>query len=224
MARSADKYKGKYISILGDSISTLEGYNKSPFAEFYDGGHKLLYDVHGISDTWWGMLIEYLGAKLLSNDSYLGTMVSDDPRGEIYGPPASCDERIDNLAKEGIEPNLIIVFIGLNDWENAVSNFYAAYHGMLKKIKSRYSSADIWAMSLPLGYIRDDSVMPPRDFAAVDISSYNDAIKTASEQTNCTFINLNDLSYETLDGSHPTGQGMREIFLKIKAQVQNKKS
>ena len=60
MMSTAEKYRDKYISILGDSISTLEGYNKSPFAEFYNGGHKLLYNVHGISDTWWGMLIEHL--------------------------------------------------------------------------------------------------------------------------------------------------------------------
>ena len=81
MMSTAEKYRDKYISILGDSISTLEGYNKSPFAEFYNGGHKLLYNVHGISDTWWGMLIEHLSGKLLSNDSYSGTMVSNNPRG-----------------------------------------------------------------------------------------------------------------------------------------------
>lgn len=220
MMSTAEKYRDKYISILGDSISTLEGYNKSPFAEFYNGGHKLLYNVHGISDTWWGMLIEHLGGKLLSNDSYLGTMVSDDPRGKIYGPPASDDSRIGNLAKGGIEPELIIVFIGFNDWENAIPNFYAAYHEMLKKIKGRYSSADIWVMSLPRGYIQGDSDMNiPPQFDCMEITPYNEAIEFAAVQENCTFINLNDLSYETLDGSHPTGKGMREIFLEIKAQI-----
>ena len=75
-------------------------------------------------------------------------------------------------------------------------------------------------MSLPRGYIQGDSDMNiPPQFDCMEITPYNEAIEFAAVQENCTFINLNDLSYETLDGSHPTGKGMREIFLEIKAQI-----
>ena len=35
------KYSGKYFSVLGDSISTFEGYNPADYAVFYDRDRKL---------------------------------------------------------------------------------------------------------------------------------------------------------------------------------------
>ena len=70
-----DKYKNKYISILGDSIST--------FAAFYNIERKIISHIATLSDTWWGQVIEKLGAKLLVNNSISGSTVTWHPSYEI---------------------------------------------------------------------------------------------------------------------------------------------
>ena len=62
-------YQGKYFSVLGDSISTLDGYNPPENAVFYDWKNKMIFDVYTPSDTWWGYVIESLGGQLLVNDA-----------------------------------------------------------------------------------------------------------------------------------------------------------
>ena len=64
-----DKYKNKYISILGDSISTFEGCSEPKDAAFYNIERKIISHIATLSDTWWGQVIEKLGAKLLVNNS-----------------------------------------------------------------------------------------------------------------------------------------------------------
>lgn len=56
-----NRYKGKYFSILGDSISTLQGYSEPEYAVFYDTTRKLESGVLTSLDTWWGQVIEQLG-------------------------------------------------------------------------------------------------------------------------------------------------------------------
>ena len=59
-----DKYKGKLFSVLGDSISTLEGYSVPSDAVFYEGANKLYGDIYAPADTWWGQIINSLGGEL----------------------------------------------------------------------------------------------------------------------------------------------------------------
>ena len=61
-------YQNKYFSILGDSISTLEGYSQPREAAFYSGERKLKSGVFTPSDTWWGQVIERLGGQLLGEE------------------------------------------------------------------------------------------------------------------------------------------------------------
>ena len=70
-----DRYQNKYFSILGDSMSTLEGYSQPRHAAFYDTARKFESGVLRPSDTWWGMVIEHFGGRLLVNHSVSGSMV-----------------------------------------------------------------------------------------------------------------------------------------------------
>ena len=65
-------YKNKLFSVLGDSISTLEGYSVPESAVYYDTAHKLTLGVLTPKDTWWGQVIDHLGGKLLINNSFSG--------------------------------------------------------------------------------------------------------------------------------------------------------
>ena len=60
-------YKSKYFSILGDSISTLAGYNPQGYEVFYKWDKMLQAGIFEAKDTWWGKVIDELGGKLLIN-------------------------------------------------------------------------------------------------------------------------------------------------------------
>jgi len=93
-----DRYQGKYFSVLGDSISTLAGWNPPDHAVFYNWEHKRPSGVLGPEDTWWGKVIDALGGQLLMNESWSGSLVCKHPRCEIESYGCS-DVRTGNLGK-----------------------------------------------------------------------------------------------------------------------------
>ena len=74
--QKGNKYFGKYFSILGDSISTLDGYNPSGYNIFYTGEKCDIANVHDMADTWWEMVINYFCGELLVNNSWSGSQVA----------------------------------------------------------------------------------------------------------------------------------------------------
>ena len=98
-------FLGKKISILGDSISTFNGYIPSGNAAWYPKG-----EVTAVTDTWWYQLIQQQGATLGVNESWSGSKVAAD------GPNQSmCSTtRIRNLGNKGT-PDLILFYGGTND-------------------------------------------------------------------------------------------------------------
>lgn len=47
-------YKNKLFSILGDSISTLDGYNPREYEVFYKFENCYKANIYVPQDTWWG--------------------------------------------------------------------------------------------------------------------------------------------------------------------------
>ena len=68
----------KYVSILGDSISTFEGCNTKGYSIYYDEYHKEINGIKGVEDMWWHKVITHLGAQLCTNNSYSGSLVTGD--------------------------------------------------------------------------------------------------------------------------------------------------
>lgn len=155
-------YKNKLFSILGDSISTFEGYSEPYDASFYDGLLKCQTDILRVTDTWWGQVIERLGGELLVNNSISGSLVCKHPNCEISSYGCS-DERTSSLDRIGVQPNVIMVFLGTNDWgygvklkpddeteKSLLSVFSVAYKTMLEKLQRNYPMAEIWCFTLPV--------------------------------------------------------------------------
>ena len=69
-------YYGKSFSILGDSISTLAGYNPDGYAVFYQGENCVLSDIRGMYDTWWGKVLSFFEGQLVVNNSWSGSRVT----------------------------------------------------------------------------------------------------------------------------------------------------
>lgn len=220
------KYKDKYFSILGDSLSTFKGVSEPSFAYFYDESKKLESDVITVSDTWWGKVIESLGANLLINNSISGSTVSFSPLYE-YNSYGCSDERTSSLDKNGIEPDVIMVYLGTNDWgagfqlkkdfldkEESRKIFSVAYQSMVSKLKQRYSKAEIWCFTLTTSYCSKNSEFEfPKLKHGYSILDFSGVIKDVALSNGCKVIDLFNYCkpFDTIDGFHPNKNGMETI-------------
>lgn len=217
-------YQGKFFSILGDSISTLDGYNPPDHAVFYDWQNKRRSHVYTPSDTWWGIVIDTLGGRLLINNAWSASTVCKHPLYEIESYGCS-DSRTSGLGVGTLHPDVIMILMGLNDWgrgtrvdpvegEEDLTIFSKAYACMLDKIKKNYPHSEIWCMTLPRSCWRSNpDFRAPECFAGVTMADYCEAIRQCAAAAGCVLIDLNvsDMPYDTIDGYHPNADGMRTI-------------
>ena len=140
-----DDFEGLNLSIIGDSISTFDGYSNSTtynplynsttaatFNPYYDDDNENKADrAHiAVGDTWWMQTAEALGMNLLVNNSWSGSRVMLDyadgqttlTNGNFYRSDgtlgftsAGYKDRCVNLHKGTKNPDIIAVFLGTND-------------------------------------------------------------------------------------------------------------
>lgn len=209
-----NNWNGKNITIVGDSISTLKGYIPEGYNIFYQDELSEANKVFTPADTWWGKVIDRTGGKLLQNNSWSGSLVSRAPERDVLWPSASCDERIEALAKDGVSPEVILCYIGINDWGNAIAietdgphpdctSFLDSYHEMLRKMTASYPAAKIYCCTLCFGRAITDGTL----------DKYNAVIRSVAPQYGATVLDIAgaDHIYESLDGPHPTANGMEQL-------------
>lgn len=232
-------YYKKRFSILGDSISTLEGYNPRGYSVFYTAEKCRIAGVHGVHDTWWGKVIEFLGGELLVNNSWSGSRVTMMPSGSVdhLFPAGMSEERTSGLHIGNVKPDVIIVNIGVNDWANGVTvdcvkeectsyeyytSFSGAYEDMLVKLKKNYPQSEIWCCTLCETVISEKpSFKFPRSYKGIDIGKYNEVIYHTAREQGCKVIDL-CAPYDSLDGTHPNAAGMNTIAMMILRSVEGK--
>ena len=103
--------ENRYVSIIGDSISTFKCCNPDGFRVYYDAEKQLLNGLSDVSDTWWYKVIQALGASLCVNNSFSGSRVS----GESF-PAANSLERLKYCCSEHVVPQMLLIYIGGNDF------------------------------------------------------------------------------------------------------------
>lgn len=114
----------RLFSILGDSISTFEGCNPAGFRVFYEEERREATGVREARDTWWAQVVDALDGELLANGSFSGSMV------EGAGFPAGDSaERVAALARDGQAPDVVLVFMGINDYGWGGADAQAAGRG-----------------------------------------------------------------------------------------------
>lgn len=210
----------KFVSIVGDSISTYEGYNPQGYSVFYDREMQRENGLKSVYDTWWAKVNQALHAYLCVNNSYSGSKVS----GENF-PAAVSEQRMNMLKTKEYSPDYILIYIGFNDFGSGVpisANqikqglnldsvfFEEAYDIMLQKIISRNPQAKVICGTIMRTKIRGiDSWNFPECYAGIGLEEYNDAIRRVVKKNNCIIADISrlDMRYETLDGSHPTVNG-----------------
>ncbi|MBQ2732737.1 MAG: hypothetical protein IJF74_01130 [Clostridia bacterium] len=216
--------KTKYISVLGDSLSTLAGYNPPDYAVFYEWENKRTAGIYSPDDTWWGKVINALGGKLLVNNSFSGSTVTKHPSCEIESYGCS-DARTSHLGFPTISPDIILVLLGINDWgcgmqiyptedEKGLNVFSVAYSAMLEKIKSNYPDAEICCLTFPRSAYKDrPDIEIPFYKGGGSFADYCDAIKKCAKEASCRLLDIYEPNapYDTIDGFHPTAEGMQTI-------------
>ncbi|PCE10078.1 hypothetical protein CKY08_00325 [Enterococcus faecium] len=221
----------KKISILGDSISTFTGWIPSGNKAFYPTGF-----LTNVETTWWKQLIDQSDGKLelLVNNSWSGSRVTTTTGVEQAGVT-----RATLLHNDISDPDLIITYMGINDFNNGVdqgtfdgstsptftdtATFREAYTLMLKNMTQRYPKAKIYCCTLPFNA---RGGFPRINGKGVLLDSFNGDIKRLSKLFGCEVIELdriglneNNTSLFLGDGLHPNDLGMDLITEMMKKAI-----
>ena len=197
-----------FISILGDSISTYKDVSNDRNANQTLGINPYFYCApFPLEKTYWMRVIQTFGLDLCVNNSWSGGNLSG------IGDESAGVNRAKHLSRDdGTVPDLVILFMGINDLGRGVnlSVFATDYEQTLKKIQAQYPQAFICCVNLP----DRDPYFKPRTEA------FNQAIDAAIERVGArVFVadlfhsRLNNDNYymNTVDGLHPDEDGMKII-------------
>ena len=227
---------GKYISVLGASTSTFDGFSNASKYHSTLSGNMPYYPrdyLNDVRDTWWLRTIDELGLRLCVNNSWSGSCVTTTVDG---ADKAGCMKRAAALHNDnlGIDPDIIVLIIGGNDalrgYEigsyNGVDDIYdpstktyigdctmfgQAYATMVHKVKSRYPEADIYVCSM--------LHWKPKKHDK-DLMGYNDIIQRIANEFQVNYVDFygkTDISPETAhkylheDGVHPNKYGFEQM-------------
>lgn len=205
-----EKIGGKQFSILGDSISTFEGYSNNTDYNLTIGDNWVWYTgnnaIRNVNETWWMQAIHQTGIKLLVNNSFSSDEVAN--RG--------VNRALQLHNTSNVQPDIIAVYMGINDFLHlySVEDFAAAYEQTIQRMQNKYASADIFLFTL----------LPTKDAAQnqrpEDVEAFNDVIRELAAQYDCALVDLyaqsgitqDTLAQYTCDGSlHPNAKGMDAI-------------
>ncbi len=129
-------FAGKKVSIIGDSISTMAGVSNNTSYNTTIGSNASYYSS-GQATKWWQQVIDTLGMELCVNNSWSGSMVLKNNKGDDTNNSAGYVTRCVNLHNDTDEvpvlPDIIFVYLGTNDfthnksaWGNAEDIDYAS--------------------------------------------------------------------------------------------------
>ena len=199
------------VGILGDSISTYEGYIDSSYKSYYpriqDGVRA---DVDDWTKTYWGILLqEYWHAELDVNASWSGTCIT--PRSDF---------KTDFLTRAGTfgNPDIIIVNGGTNDYLKrpqkggtvTPEDYRTAYRNLLSFLKGKYPRALI--------------IIVIGDFVKLD---YGDISKETADEFGLPCVDFRQDSknrgkvFDEKTNPHPNASGMRFMAEKIYNQTKS---
>ena len=187
--------EGVKVSILGDSLSTFNGYIPASNVVYYPAG-----DVNAVYKTWWHQVIDAIGGVLDTNESCAGSSIST-----IRTDRPTFVSRCTNLGN----PDVIFVHGGTNDISyNAplgafdasvdievldVDTFCGACDKMVRLLKTTYPNATI------IGVVPKTAK-----------TAYSDALRSIYGYYDIKYIDLTELPV-SLASNHYTAYGMMQV-------------
>ncbi len=148
--------------------------------------------------------------NVLVNNSYSGDKVTG--HGQTR-----CEQLHDDTGTNaGTNPDIIAVYLGINDFDGGVANdtFKTSYDTMISKMVAKYEEADIYLFTLLPNKVKEDS-------DSAKLLAYNTAIREIAEKYGCTVVDLYEDSGITAENMaqytndsdclHPNMAGMDEM-------------
>ncbi|MCM1219936.1 MAG: GDSL-type esterase/lipase family protein [Lachnospiraceae bacterium] len=222
--------EGVKLSILGDSLSTYEGWIPEACTKYFPENGALT----DVSETWWMQLLDETGMELCANNSSAGSTCVGDSlyTGEVkYG--CSGDRLSLLTGSQGKMPDIIIVYMGANDLMNGIpigdndgtklveegeiDNFSDAYTLILDKLSSEYPAAQIYCCGLhQMGdWGTEQPFVTFTNHLGLTAEDYSKQIETIAANKGIPYIDLyhcgieiDNLDQMTSDGVHFTPLGM----------------
>lgn len=199
-----------YFGIIGDSISTFEGYINSRFL-FYPSYSKT--GSLTVDETWWMKTIHNLGCKFGINNSYSGTCVMN-----IYGGWSSSENpsRLSyTIRTDNIPIDILVVFMGMNDSlvkDIKTADFEVSYNNMVKHIYEIFPNVDLFICTCSYeeycvknGMASTHNVVTP---------AINEIITRIGRQQNIPVIDFSSAYSDNsclIDTVHPNALGMSKL-------------
>ena len=126
VAELRTKYEGKKLSIIGDSISTFAGISNGTKYNSTIGSNAIWYptnnsNFYDYTYTYWGRLLVDLGMELCVNNSWSGSRVYGNSENNYLDNMLGRATELDNDNgtpnddSDDINPDVIIVYMGIND-------------------------------------------------------------------------------------------------------------
>lgn len=197
---------GKKFSILGDSVSTYEGWSNNTQVNSTMGSNAVEYTGknHGITSvdqTWWKQVAERTGMEILVNNSYSGD------RACVHGIERSL--QLHN--NEGETPDVIAVFMGINDVRRGCSTalFSSNYGQMIKNITQKYPDAEVYLLNMVYYLYQSEAICS--------------VIESMAKTYGCTYVDVrnkagfnsynvtNYMASDETEKLHPNSAGMELI-------------
>ncbi len=224
---------GKKLSILGDGISTFQGYSNSTTVNDTLGGNAVWFNtgkLPSVNDTWWKQAADRYGMQILVNNSWSGSSVSggENSSGWNTRPENLHDNTLaNNPGNAPVNPDVIAIYMGTGDLQANVScntaldeaffetieeegfvpsageNFEEAAALMVYKVVAQYPDAEVFLFNNPAMNCG----------TAANREAYNRVFRQLADHYGCTVVDLygsalsGDSAY-TLDGIHPNAAGM----------------
>ncbi len=190
----------KTLSVIGDSISTFAGYipEDVPAPNIYYHGNNA--GVNNVHKMWWQIVCDKLGFKRNTINAYGGSRVTNTNALGEATTGVSRATALDN----GADPDIIIAYIGINDFNGGVTigdytgngvipddttEFATAYARMLYNIRKKYKLAKVYCMTLPAcQFTLDEIDYPECNSAGTYQYEFNEVIRKIARAYNCSVI------------------------------------
>lgn len=241
---------GKYVSILGDSISSYEGISNSAayhttlsgYNAYYNGSRKSA--MRSELQTYWGTMLDKYDMKLLVNNSCGGNRLVDDSGTGVTVPAGY--KRVENLSPNtgtlnGKTPDIIFMYMGTNDYlakktiatpnydistSATPTNFTDAYVITLKKAMAQYPNAKIMVFTLLPSSTRSGAEAELKEYNANirEIAAhYRDKVVLVdiANDSGLTVTNFITAKTYSFDGIHPNIAGMEKIAKVLDAALKS---
>lgn len=233
-AASKQPLAGKKISFYGDSITTFTGWLPSGNKAFYTGSNC---GVNSVYRTWWMKTLIDTGAELCVDQAWSGRCVCNvrDSETDLVNSGAWRQSEVNKLAASGSTPDIIIIKLGINDFnnvscqlgeydgtealptvpENGFSTFRESYATMLDRIMTTFPLARVYCCTLNQCERTGSVGFPEINGIDESLTEYNDAIKQLAQAFGATVIDhaacgmtYYNMSTYTGDWDSTTGKGL----------------